>query len=140
MLLAHQKQYYNPCKMKKILVMTGMALLLFSFRIGNDMADIMKALKTANALQLSEYFDAYIDLTLPAKDEIKNIGKNQAGLALKEFFNENGVKGFNLSSQREAGTTMYIAGKLQAKSKNYNITLLLKNKEGKRQIISVRIN
>ena len=35
---------------------------------------------------------------------------------------------------------MYIAGKLQTKSKGYNITILLKNKEGKHQIISIRIN
>jgi hypothetical protein len=139
MFLAH-KTPYNPYKMKKILVLTGIVLLLFSFRTERDMTGIMQALKAGNALQLSEYFDAYIDLTLPAKDEVKNIGKNQAGLALKEFFNEKGVKGFDLSSQREAGATMYIAGKLQAKSRNYNITLLLKNKEGKHQIISIRIN
>ncbi len=117
-----------------------MALLLFSFRTSPDTDGIMRALKAGNAIQLSEYFDAFIDLTLPSKDEIKNIGKNQAGIALKEFFSINDVKGFELSSQREAGATMYMAGKLQAKSRTYNVTVLLKNRDGKRMIVSVRIN
>jgi len=131
---------YKLFKMKNILVLIGMALLLFSFRFQNDTEGIIKALKSANALQVSEHFDTFIDLTLPAKDEIKNIGKNQAGIALKSFFDETGVKGFDLSNQREAGATMYMAGKLQARSRSYNITVLLKNKDGKHQIISVRIN
>ena len=127
-------------KMKKVLVLMGMALLLFSFRSQNDTEGIIKALKSANAIQVSDHFDAFIDLTLPGKDEIKNIGKNQAGIALRSFFEETEIKGFDLTSQREAGATMYMAGKLQARSRNYNITVLLKNREGKHQIISVRIN
>jgi hypothetical protein len=127
-------------KMKKILVLMGLSLMLFSFNFQNDTDGIIQALKSANALQVSEHFDAFIDLTLPAKDEIKNIGKNQAGIALRSFFEETGVKGFDLSSQREAGVTMYMAGKLQARSRSFNITVLLKNKDGKHQIISMRIN
>ncbi len=126
--------------MKKSFLLAGLGLLLLSFTYQKDTEEIINALKAGNAESVSAYFDSYIDLTLPGKDEIKNIGKNQAGITLKSFFEENGVKGFDLTSQRESGTTMYIAGKLQTKSKGYNITILLKNKEGKHQIISVRIN
>ena len=114
--------------------------MFMSFTFQSDTDAIIKFLKTGNADGIAAYFDGYIDLTLPGKDEIKNIGKNQAGITLKSFFEDTGVKGFDLTSQRESGTTMYIAGKLQTKSKGYNITLLLKNKDGKHEIISIRIN
>jgi hypothetical protein len=126
--------------MKKILFIAGLGMMLMSFTFQSDTEAIIKSLKAGNADAIASYFDGYIDLTLPGKDEIKNIGKNQAGITLKSFFDETGVKGFDLTSQRESGTTMYIAGKLQTKSKGYNITLLLKNKDGKHEIISIRIN
>ena len=126
--------------MKKILIIAGLGMMFMSFTFQSDTDAIIKSLKTGNADGIAAYFDGYIDLTLPGKDEIKNIGKNQAGITLKSFFEDTGVKGFDLTSQRESGTTMYIAGKLQTKSKGYNITLLLKNKDGKHEIISIRID
>lgn len=128
-------------RMKKIMLLMGLISVVFlSFRPQSDTEEIIQALKSGNATSVANYFDSYIDLTLPGKDEIKNIGKNQAGITLRSFFDENGVKGFELSSQREAGTTMYMAGKLLAKNKPYNITVLLKNKDGRHQITSIRIN
>ena len=126
--------------MKKIFLLAGLGLIMMSFTFQNDTNELIKSLKLGNANAVAAYFDSYIDLTLPGKDEIKNIGKNQAGITLKTFFDETGVNGFDLTSQRESGTTMYIAGKLQTKNKGYNITVLLKNKDSKHQIISVRIN
>ncbi|MDE3125450.1 MAG: DUF4783 domain-containing protein [Bacteroidota bacterium] len=126
--------------MKKILLLMGLGMVMASFTLQGDISDIVNALKNANAETVSSYFDSYIDLTLPGKEEVKNIGKNQAGIALRSFFNEAGIHGFELTSQREAGTTMYMAGKLNGKSRGYNITLLLRNKDGRHQIISVRIN
>jgi len=126
--------------MKKLLFLAGMALVQFSFAQQGDVGDLIKSLKSANAEQVSGHFDNTVDLTLPGKGEIRNMSKSQAGNALKNFFDENGVKGFEVSSQREAGVTMYITGKMAGKDRNYNITLLLKNKDGRHDIISVRIN
>ena len=126
--------------MKKIFLLAGLGWLLMSFTVQSDTENIINSLKLGDAKAVAAYFDAYIDLTLPGKDDIKNIGKNQAGITLKSFFDEVGVNGFDLTSQRESGNTMYIAGKLQTKDKGYNITMLLKNRDGKHQIISVRIN
>lgn len=105
-----------------------------------DTSVIINALKSGSADEVSRHFDNYIDLKLPEKDEIKNMGKNQAGIALKSFFNDNGIKGFELTSQRETNGTAYITGKLQNSGKGYNITILLKNKDNQPQIITVRIN
>lgn len=113
---------------------------MFSFKsITQDTEDVITALKTGNATEVASYFDNLIDLTLPDKDELKNISKNQATIAIKSFFDENGIKGFNLTSQRESGQTMYIAGKLQGRIDNKNITILLKKNTNKVLIISMRI-
>lgn len=126
--------------MKKFLLAGLMSIAFLAFKDQTDINVIVGALRTGNAQQLSTYLDTYIDLTFPAKDEIKNIGKNQATIALDAFFQENSVKGFDIISQRESATTMYIAGRLITKNKTLNASILLKNKEGKHSITSIRIN
>ncbi len=126
--------------MKKILLLAGVVLSLLSFRVSGDAENIISALKDGNAEQLSQYFDNMLDVKLPEKDEIKNVGKNQAGIAVKSFFADNHIKGFEATSQREMGGVMYITGKLQGASKSYNITLMMKNKGDKSAIITLRIN
>ncbi len=126
--------------MKTILLSIIIAFTSMSFVQQNDAGSIVKALKSADAMEVSTYFDKILDIKFPEKDEIKSIGKNQAGIALKSFFADNNINGFELASQREMGGTMYITGKLLNDSKGYNLTLLLKSKDDKQQIITVRIN
>lgn len=126
--------------MKKLLLLAGLGLMLASFTLSGDTDNIVNALKQGNAEQVSQYFDNLLDVKLPEKDEIKNVGKNQASITIKNFFDENKIKGFELSSQREMGGTMYMAGKLQGAAKSYNITLMLKARGDKMSIITIRIN
>ena len=102
--------------------------------------NIINALKSADAEQVSNYFDKMLDIKFPDKDEIKSIGKNQAGIALKSFYSSNNINGFELSSQREMNGTMYIAGKLTNSGDGYKLSMMLKYKDGKPQIITVRIS
>ena len=67
-------------------------------------------------------------------------GRNQATITLKSFFADNGIKGFEKTSEREIGNTMYLAGKLLNNGKGHNVTIMLKIKDGKRQIITLRIS
>ncbi|MBC7720676.1 MAG: DUF4783 domain-containing protein [Pedobacter sp.] len=126
--------------MKKFLLLTVISVALFSFKTADNVPAIINALKIGSAEEVGKYFDNFIDLKLPEKDEIKNMGKNQASIALQSFFKDNGIKGFELTSQREMGASMYLAGKLQNAGKGYNITILLKTKDGDKEIITVRIN
>jgi Domain of unknown function (DUF4783) len=126
--------------MKTMFLMLGLSLMIFSFTTQGDVDDIIKGFKNANAEQISNHFEGLIDLTLPGKDEIKNIGKNQATIALRTFFEENAAKSFDVTSQRETGGTLYIAGKLVGKNKTYNVTIWLKNKDSKYFIASIRMN
>jgi hypothetical protein len=125
--------------MKKLLIM----LLVFSaaFTVkAQETTNVINALKTADAEQVSSYFDKILDIKFPEKDEIKSIGKKQAGIALKSFYNSNNINGFELSSQREMNGTMYIAGKLTNGNEGYKLSMMLKYKDGKPQIITVRIS
>ena len=101
---------------------------------------LVNALKSANAEEVSNYFDKILDIKFPDKEEIKSIGKNQAGIALKSFFEENKISGFKLLSQGELNGTISIAGKLLNSGNGYNITMMLQMKDGKHQIITVRVN
>lgn len=122
------------------MLLAGLGLMLVAFRVGPDTESIVNALKQGNAEQLSQYFDNILDIKLPEKDEIKNVGKNQASITLKNFFEENRVRSFETTSQREMSGTMYIAGKLLCASKNYNVTMMMKAKGDKMTIITIRIN
>ncbi|WP_153797631.1 DUF4783 domain-containing protein [Foetidibacter luteolus] len=126
--------------MKNLLYVMGLAVVLCSFNAKADTDGIVSALKKASADQLSSYFDNVIDIKLPGKEEIKSVGKNQATLTIKNFFDESKVSGFDITSQREMSGIMYITGKLKGDGKNYNITLLMKNKADKLSIITVRVN
>jgi uncharacterized protein (DUF2147 family) len=126
--------------MKKIFFLMAMAFSAVSFAQQSDTDVIVQAFKSGNATEVAKYFDEYVDIKLLDKAEVKNMSRNQAGIMLKSFFEENGVKGFEKASEREIGTTMYMTGKLTGSSKSYGITVLLKVKDGKRQIISVRIS
>ncbi|MFY7963512.1 MAG: DUF4783 domain-containing protein [Chitinophagaceae bacterium] len=125
--------------MKKILALLGLGFILMSATNFGTPDEIIDTLKRGSAQEISQYFDNFIDLTLPEKDEMKNMGKNQATIAIKSFYEEMGIKSFQLTSQREAGSIMYITGKLQGKTKNTNLTLILKNTNNKYSITSIRI-
>ena len=125
--------------MKKFILILVAFFAALSLK-AQDSNDILTALQSGSADKVSTYFDKILDIKFPDKDEIKSIGKNQAGIALKSFFDNNNIKGFELSSQREMGGTMYIAGKLTNGGDGYKLSMMMRTKEGRPQIITVRIS
>ena len=126
--------------MKKILLIAGLAISLMSFKQAASIDDVVSALKTNDIATFNGYFDNTLDITIPGKGELKNTDKSAAGTTVKDFFNGNGIKGFSLTSQRAMGGTMYLTGKLTGGAKDYNITVMMKQKDSKVAIITVRIN
>jgi hypothetical protein len=126
--------------MKKLFLVLGLSISFLAFAQQGDTDAVVKAFKSANTEEIAQYFDDYIDLKFLDKEEVKNMGRNQAGLALKMFFDENNINGFEKGSNREIGSTLYITGKLTSSGKPYNMTVMLKAKGGKHQIITIRIN
>lgn len=125
--------------MKHLLLLMGVCTLFsFTFLEGNK-DEIVATLKAANVEQFSKYFDNTIDIKLPNTNEMKGVSKTQAASTVKSFFSENGITSCTITSQREMGGTMYIAGKLIGKS-NYNITVMSKGADDKFSVITLRIN
>jgi hypothetical protein len=126
--------------MKRFLLLVLVGLSMSAIGPQGATYAIVAAFKTADAQKIGAFFDDYVDMKLLDKDEVKSIGRNQATLALKAFLSENSIKGFEKLSQRELGTTMYLTGKLLNSDKGNNITIMMKLKDGRHQIITLRIS
>lgn len=129
--------------MKKLVIFICAAFALMAFSMRTDSTsndDIVNALKSADAGAISQYFDDVLDVKILDKEEAKNIGKNQATILFKSFYSSNNINGFTLTSRREMGGTMYIAGKITGKDKSFNLTMMIHNKGTQPYIISVRLN
>jgi len=120
--------------MKKIFTIIGVLFSIAVFAQNGD--DVVNALKEGSAAKFTNYFSSTVDLKFPQKDEMKNVVKADAASAVANFFSANNINGFEVTSQREMSGTMYIAGKLKNNSKNFNLTVMLKNGS----VITVRIN
>lgn len=122
--------------MKKLLVIAGVLFSTISFAQTGDA--VTSALKAGDVGRFTSYFSNAVDVKLPQKNEVKNIGKNDAAALVTGFFASNGIKGFDVISQREMDGTMYITGKLKG-AKNYNITVMLTETGNNKGVITVRI-
>ncbi len=119
-------------------LLVGSALLLSSFAIQkSSIEEVIGALKTGNAAQLSSYFDDNVELTFPDKSD--SYSKAQAQLIVKDFFNNNGVKGFELKHKGDgAGGSQYCVGTLQTNAGNFRTNVFMKVKNGKEVVKEIR--
>lgn len=97
-----------------------------------EIDNVVVALKSGNAAQLSRYFDNRVDITLPERTD--NYSRTQAEMILKDFFVSNGVRNFDLKYKSENAGSNYCIGTLQTRTGNYRTTLLMKQK-GDRQYL-----
>ncbi len=97
-----------------------------------EMDDVVTALKSGNASQLSKYFDSRVDIGFPDKSD--NYSRTQAEMIIKDFFVNNVVRNFNLKYKSENSGTNYCIGTLLTRNGNYRITLIMKQKGDKQYL------
>ena len=115
-----------------------LGLFLVSFTAKQTSLDeVIGALKDGKAGELGKYMDDNLSLTLP--DKSNSYSKAQAVLVLKDFFDNNEVKGFELKhkGQDQQGSE-YCVGTLQTKTGNFRTTIFMKSKTGKNVIKEIR--
>jgi hypothetical protein len=113
------------------------SLLLSSFALQNNAIDeVVSALKAGNSAELSKYFDDNIELTLPDKSD--TYSKAQAQLIVKDFFANNGVKGFELKHKGDSPGGHFCIGTLQTNSGNFRTNVFLKTKNDKEVVREIR--
>jgi hypothetical protein len=97
---------------------------------------VIGALRSGNATELSNYFGENVELTLP--DQADSYSKAQAVLILKDFFNNNGVKNFDVKHKGDQSGGQFCIGTLQTKAGNFRTTVFMKVKNNKEVVKEIR--
>jgi len=112
-------------------------LFVFSaFRPISGLDDVINALRSGNAQELSRYVDDNIEISLPDKSD--SYSRAQAVMVLKDFFAHNNVSGFELQFKGENGGSQFCVGKLQTRSGDYRTTVFMKTKDGRQLVKEIR--
>lgn len=124
--------------MKKIFtsLLVASALMLLSFGQQYSIDEVIGALRSGNATELSKHFDDNVEVTLPVKSD--SYSKAQAQMILKDFFANNDVRGFELKHKGEAPAGHYCIGTLQTKSGNFRAHIFMKSKGNKELVKELR--
>ena len=118
-------------------LLLGFIVLFSSFKMQNSIDDVINALRTGSAAELAKNFDDNIELTLPDKSD--NFSKAQAELIIKDFFTNNGVKGFELKHKGDSpGGGHFCIGTLQTNGGNFRTNVFMKIKNGKELVKEIR--
>lgn len=128
--------------MKKIITILTIAFsfVLVSFTNANaqnsDLDKVVKAIKSGSSSELTKYFDEYVQLTLPGQGD--SYSKAQAEQIIKDFFQNNSVKDFELKHQGNAPSGHYCVGTLQTSAGNYRTNVFMKTKGNKEVVKEIR--
>jgi hypothetical protein len=124
--------------MRKIIFLSTVIIAFMSsaFKPIVGLDDVINALKSGNAQELSRYIDDNVEISLPDKSD--NYSRAQALMVLKDFFNNNGVTGFDVQFKGENGSGQYCIGNLKTKSGVYRTTVFMKKKDDKQLIKEIR--
>ncbi len=126
--------------MKRIftLMLAGAVLMLSSFTAQNGIDGVIGALRSGNSAQLSSFFDDNVELTLPDKSD--SYSKAQAQLIVKDFFGNNGVRGFELKHKGDAPGGQYCIGTLQTNAGNFRTNVFMKTRNGREVVKEIRFS
>ena len=107
-----------------------------SFVQSSNIDGVISALRSGNATELAKYFDDNVELTLPVKSD--SYSKAQAILILKDFFDNNGVKNFEVKHKGDQSGGQFCIGTLQTKAGNFRTTVFMKNKNNRELVKEIR--
>lgn len=117
-------------------LMITIALVLSSFTTQNTIDNVISALRSGNASELSKYFDDNVELTLPDKSD--SYSKAQAQQIVRDFFSNNSVKGFDLKHKGDSPGGHFCIGTLQTGAGNFRTNVFLKSKNGREVVKEIR--
>ncbi|CAN5746194.1 hypothetical protein BH11BAC3_BH11BAC3_12520 [soil metagenome] len=112
--------------MKQLFTLSVILTLFSSFIILAGIDDVIAAMKSGNSGQVSKYFDSSVEISMP--DKSNSYSKSQAELVLKDFFQNNPVKGFEIIHKGENAGSQYCIGTLLTKNGSFRTTIFMKQK------------
>ncbi|HMK24901.1 MAG TPA: DUF4783 domain-containing protein [Chitinophagaceae bacterium] len=118
-------------------LMATSVVLLSSFTLQSSNIDaVIGALRSGNSSELGKYFDDNVELTVPDKSD--NYSRAQAQLIVRDFFSNNGVKGFSLEHKGDSPGGHYCIGTLQTNAGKFRTNVFMKTRDGKEVIKDIR--
>lgn len=117
-------------------LLVSSALVLSSFGLQSGIDEVIGALRSGNSGELSKHFDESVEITLPDKSD--SYSKAQAQLIVKDFFSNNGVKGFDLKHKGDSPGGHFCIGTLQTNAGNFRTNVFMKTKGGKEVVKEIR--
>lgn len=118
--------------MKRIFTLISIAALLSSFTVFSSIDEVIAAMKTGNASEIAKFFDNTVEINMP--DKSNSYSKSQGELVLKDFFNSNAVKVFEVIHKGENSGSQYCIGTLLTKNGSFRTTIYMK-KKGDKQVL-----
>jgi hypothetical protein len=109
---------------------------LSAFKALDGIDEVIAALRSGNASELTKYIDESVDITLPDKSD--NYSKAQASMILKNFFSSNGVKSFEVKHKGDNAGSEFCIGTLNTNSGSYRTTVFMKTKNGRQVLKEIR--
>lgn len=100
--------------------------------------DVASAMNSGNAGQLAKYFDTRVEITLQQKSNCYS--RNQAEMVLKNFFEENAVKGFRLIHKGANNGSEFCIGYLQTKTGTFRTTIFMKARTEQQVLQEIRFD
>ncbi len=122
--------------MKRIFTLLFLSLTLFSFTKRLGIEEVVASLRSGNASQIAKYFDNTVEITLSEKTN--SYSKSQAEVILRDFFNNNSIKDFQVLHKGDNGGSQYCIGKLVTRSSAYRTTIFMKQKGDKQLLQEIR--
>jgi hypothetical protein len=83
-------------------------------------------MKTGNAMLVARYFDQAVEINLP--DKGGSYSKSQAEIVLKDFFDNNPVKGFEVIHKGQNAGSQFCIGTLLTRNGSFRTTIFMKQK------------
>ena len=118
--------------MKRFFTFFALTALLTSFTYFSSIDEVITAMRSGNSSEVARHFDNTVELNMPGKSN--SYSKSQAELVLKDFFNSNSVKSFEIIHKGENSGSQYCIGTLVTKAGSFRTTIFMKQK-GDRQLL-----
>ena len=118
--------------MKPFFTLMTVGILISSFTFFSSIDEVISAMKTGNSSEIAKFFDNTVEVNMPEKSN--SYSKSQAELVLRDFFNTNTVKAFEIIHKGENAGSQYCIGTLITKNGSFRTTIFMKQK-GDKQVL-----
>lgn len=124
---------------KRVLAGMTALLLCFSLLMAQEIpAGVITAFKRGSSQELSKYMGDKVNLAIPGRSA--SVDKQQATVAMQEFFRTNKVSGFSVNHQGKRDESSFLIGTIMTGSGHFRVNCFLKKVQDKCLIHQIRID